>query len=52
VTYQTMSRAEAHKIVSWVEDNITVSIPDWQREVLATMFMYPDLEFTLPGRYK
>ena len=40
-----MSRAEADKIIAWAEDNLTVSMTDWQREVFATLLMYPDVEF-------
>lgn len=46
VSYQTMSRAEADKIVAWAEDNLTVSMTPWQKEVFATLLMYPDVEFT------
>lgn len=52
VSYQTMSRAEADKIITWVEDNLTVCVPPWQKEIFATLLMYPDLEFQLPTRRK
>ncbi len=50
--YRTMSRPEADKIVTWVEEHLTVTMAPWQKEMFATMVMYPDVKFELPkGRH-
>ncbi len=47
ITYQTMSRPEADKIVDRAEELLEVTMSSWQREILATLMMYPDLSFSL-----
>jgi hypothetical protein len=50
--YQAMSREEADKIVEWAEDQLTVSMTVWQKELFAVILMHPDAGFTVSyGRY-
>ncbi len=40
-----MSRPEADKIISWTEEQLTVTIQPWQKELFAVILMYPDVKF-------
>lgn len=47
MTFQTMSRKEADEKIEWLEGALTVPMTDWQKELFATMLMYPDVRFEL-----
>lgn len=50
MSFQTMSRKEADEKIDFLEGLLTVSMTNWQRELFATMLMYPDVQFDL--RYR
>jgi hypothetical protein len=45
VIYQTMSRQEADEKVTWLENQLTVTLTAWQKDIFAAMLMYPDVPF-------
>lgn len=47
MTFQTMSRKEADEKIEWLEGVLTVAMTAWQKELFATMLMYPDMKFEL-----
>lgn len=50
-SYQSMSRAEADKIIEWVEGELVGEpMTAWQRDIFATMLMHPDVHFELSPR--
>ncbi len=42
---KAVNQEEAAEVIAWAENNLTVTITAWQKELFMTLLMYPDVKF-------